>query len=115
MRAKLTIPFQPVLVPHFLKTTGLTLKSVSAFLTRWFFLISKMFEKPKVEQMSHTDEQMSLIIMDTFKWQDNEEVAKTCRENNYALIIVPHILTNKFQPLDITVNKPDKTAIKKQI
>ena len=52
---------------------------------------------------------MSLIIMDTFKGQDNDEVAKLCRKNNCALIIVPHNLTNKFQPLDITVNKPAKS------
>ena len=55
---------------------------------------------------------MSLIIMDTFKGQDNDEVAKICRENNCALIIFPHNLTNKFQPLDITVNKPAKSFIK---
>ena len=47
--------------------------------------------------------------MDTFKGQDNDEVAKLCRKNNCALIIVPHNLTNKFQPLDITVNKPAKS------
>ena len=46
---------------------------------------------------------MSLIIMDTFKGQDNDEVAKLCRKSNCALIIVPHNLTNKFQSLDITV------------
>ena len=34
--------------------------------------------------------------MDSFKGQDNEEVAKLCHENNYVLIIVPHNLTNKF-------------------
>ena len=47
--------------------------------------------------------------MDTFKGQDNDEVTKLCRKNNCALIIVPHNLTNKFQPLDITVNKPAKS------
>ena len=57
MRAKLkdiylSILFQPVLMSRFLKTTGLTLKSLPAFLTRSFFLISKTFEKPKVTQMS---------------------------------------------------------------
>ena len=92
-------------MPHFLKTTGLTLKSLSAFLTRSFFLISKMFE-------GYPDEQMSLIIMDTFKWQDNDEVAEVCRKNSCALTIVPHDLTNKFQPLDITFNKPAKSFIK---
>ena len=45
--------------------------------------------------------------MDTSKGQDNDEVAKLCRKNNCALI-VPHNLTHKFQPLDITVNKPAK-------
>ena len=54
---------------------------------------------------------MSLILMDTFKQQDNDEVAKLCRKNNCALMIVPH-LTNKFQALDITVNKPAKSFIK---
>ena len=60
----------------------------------------------------YPDEQMSLIIMDTFKGQDNDEVAKLCRKNNCALISVPHNLANKFQPLDITVNKPAKSFIK---
>ena len=60
---------------------------------------------------AYPDEQMSLIIMDTFKGQSNDEVAKLCRKNNCALIIVPHNLTNKFQQLDITV-KPAKSFIK---
>ena len=52
------------------------------------------------------------LIMDTFKGKDSDELAKLCRENNCDLIIVPHNLTNKFQPLDITVNKPAKSFIK---
>ena len=55
---------------------------------------------------------MSLVIKDTFKGQDNDEVAKLCCKSNCALIIVPHNLTNKFQLLDITVNKPAKSFIK---
>ena len=53
-----------------------------------------------------------LIIMDTFKGQDNDEVAKLCCKNNCALIIVLHNLTNKFQLLDITVNNSPKSFIK---
>ena len=60
----------------------------------------------------YPDEQMSLIIMDTFKGQENDKVAKLCCKNNCALIIVLHNLTNKFQLLDITVNKPVKSFIK---
>ena len=56
----------------------------------------------------YQNEQMSLVIMNTFKGQDNEEVAKLCCENNCVLIIVPHNLTNKFQPLDITFYKSAK-------
>ena len=59
----------------------------------------------------YPDEQMRLI-MDTFKGQGSDEVAKLCRKNNCDLIIVPHNLTNNFQPLDITVNKPAKNFIK---
>ena len=49
--------------------------------------------------------------MDTFKGQDNEEVAKLCRENNCVLTIVPHDLTNRFQPLNVTFNNPAKRFI----
>ena len=52
--------------------------------------------------------------MDTFKGQDNDEVAKLCRKNNWAVIIVPRNLTNKFHLLDITVNKPAKIFIKEK-
>ena len=50
--------------------------------------------------------------MDTFKGQGNDEVAKLSRKNNCAFINFPHNLTNKFQPLDITINKPAKYFIK---
>ena len=60
----------------------------------------------------YPNEQMSLVILDTFKGQDNEEVAKLCRENHSVLISVPPNLTNKLQTLDITFNKPAKSFIK---
>ena len=60
-------------------------------------------------------EQMGLVIMDTFKGVDNEKIIKLCRENNSALIIVPHNLTNKFQPLDIRANKPTKVLSKRNV
>ena len=49
--------------------------------------------------------------MDTFKGQDNDVAANLCGDNNYAIVKVPHNLTNKFQPIDITVNKPAKYFI----
>ena len=59
----------------------------------------------------YSKEQMSLIIMDTFKGQDNDIVLNLCKKYFYQVVIVPHNLTNKFKPLDITVNKPAKSFI----
>ena len=56
-------------------------------------------------------EQMSLIIMDKFKGQDNNIVLNLCKKHFCQVVIVPHYLTNKFQPLDVTVNKPAKSFI----
>ena len=47
--------------------------------------------------------------MDTFKGQDNDVIL--CERHMCQVAIVPHNLTNKFQPLDITVKKPIKSFI----
>ena len=49
--------------------------------------------------------------MDTFKGQDNDILKKLRAVNNYDVVIVPHILTSKFQPLDLSVNKVAKSFI----
>ena len=48
---------------------------------------------------SYSLEQHALIIMDTFKGQDNDTLKKLCAENNCDVVMIPHNLTNKFQPL----------------
>ena len=73
-------------------------------------IIFPYLEKVNVN-LKYPKEQLSLIIMDTFKAQDNEAVLELCQKNNCEVIIVPYSLTNKFQPLDITVNKPAKSFI----
>ena len=75
-----------------------TEKVISFFNKVVFSLISKMYPE------GYPNEQMSFVIKETLKGQDNEDVAKLYRENNCVLIIVPHNLTNKLQPLDITFN-----------
>ena len=49
--------------------------------------------------------------MDTFKVQDNDTLKELCSQNNCKVVIVPHNLTQKFQPLDISVNKAAKAFI----
>ena len=44
---------------------------------------------------------MSLII----KGQDNDVVPDLCQKHFCQVIIVPHNLTNRFEPFDIIVNK----------
>ena len=65
----------------------------------------------KKKELGYLEEQRSLIIMDTFKGQDNEKMKRLSTKNNCELIIVPHNLTNQFQPLDISVNQAAKKII----
>ena len=59
----------------------------------------------------YPEEQYALMIMDTFKDQDNDRLRERCSENYCEVAIVLHNLINKFQPLDITVNKAAKTYL----
>ena len=49
--------------------------------------------------------------MDTFKGKDNDRLRELCSENYCEAVIVPHNLINKFQPIDISVNKAEKAFI----
>ena len=73
-------------------------------------IIFPYLEKVKNEN-GYPEEQHSLLIMDTFKGRDNETLYNLCLENNCEIVIVPHNLTNKFQPLDVIVNKAAKAFI----
>ena len=52
----------------------------------------------------YQEEQYALIIMDTFKSQDNDRLRELCSKNYCEVVLVCHNLTNKFQSLDISVN-----------
>ena len=49
--------------------------------------------------------------MDNFKEHDNDAVKKVLKETRCLSRTIPHNLTNWFQPLDLTVNKPAKSFI----
>ena len=78
---------------------------------RLFVKIIFPYLKAKKEGLDYPKEQYSLIVMDTFKTQDNAEIKALCLKNDCELVIVPHNLTNKFQPLDISVNQKAKKFI----
>ena len=54
---------------------------------------------------------MSFIILDTFKGQDNGAILNLRKKHFCHSAIVRHNLTNKFQSLDITANKPANSLI----
>lgn len=76
-------------------------------------IIFPYLEKKK-EENGLPNEQHSLVIMDTFKGQDNDILKEFCSKNRCELVIVPHNLTNKFQPLDLSVNKAAKAFVQNQ-
>ena len=46
--------------------------------------------------LKYPEEQTSLIIMDTFKRQENDVILDLCEKHMCQVDIVPHNLTNKF-------------------
>ena len=81
---------------------------------KWVELFKKAifpYLQAKKKEFRYPEEQYSLIIMNTFKGQDNEVMKSLCNKNNCELVIVPHNLTNKFQPLDLTINQKAKKYV----
>ena len=58
-------------------------------------LFKKIFPylRSKKEELGYPKEQYSLIVMDTFKCQDNADIKKLCLKNDCELVIVLHNLT----------------------
>ena len=78
---------------------------------RLFKKIIIPYLKAKKEELGYPKEQYSLIVMDTFKGQDNAEIKALCLKNNCELVIVPQNLISKFHPLDISINQKAKKFI----
>ena len=80
---------------------------------RLFKKIIFPYLKAKKEELGYPKEKYSLIVMDIFKGQDNAKIKiiALSLKNDYELVIVPHSLTNKFQPLHISINQKAKKFI----
>ena len=57
------------------------------------------------EKMVHPKEQMSLVVKDTFNGRDNNDLREPSARNNREIVVTLRNLTNKFQQIDLNVNK----------
>ena len=57
-------------------------------------------------------DQKAMLIFDVFKGQVTEKVNSVIEENNCVIVHVPNNMTDKFQPLDLTVNAQAKQFLK---
>ena len=56
----------------------------------------------------------ALVIFDVFKGQCTEEVFKMLEDNHIERVVVPANCTDRFQPLDLSVNKPAKEFLRRE-
>ena len=59
------------------------------------------------------EEQMALLIYDTFKGHTGAEMDSLLVKNNIVSVIVPANCTDLLQPLDLSVNKPFKDHLRR--
>ena len=52
-----------------------------------------------------------MIVVDTFTGRDNAEIKALYLKNDCDFVTVPYNLSNKFQPLDISINQKVKKFI----
>ena len=70
-------------------------------------------KKTRSEMKLHED-QPALLIFDQFKGQVTEKMFQLLEENHVNIVLVPANCNDRLQPLDISVNKPVKSFLRKQ-
>lgn len=71
--------------------------------------IDSIREKLKLEK-THT----ALVLYDVFKGQTTPAIKRLLADNHVSVVMIPPNCTDKLQPLDISINKPFKDALKAQ-
>ena len=56
----------------------------------------------------------ALVIFDKFTGQGTENLLKLLQDNHIHFVMVPANCTDRLQPLDVSVNKPAKSFLRKQ-
>ena len=95
----------PISMSHLPQIIGLILKSVKIYSKKLSFHICP----PKRRSLAARNTSAPWLLWMLSKV--NEEMKRLCAKNNCELVIVPHNLTNKFQPLDISINQSAKKFI----
>ena len=63
---------------------------------------------------TRTKRQPSLLVMDSFRCHFTDKVKKEVRKAGGTTAIIPGGCTPVLQPLDVSINKPFKAAVKTQ-
>ena len=63
---------------------------------------------PYVDVNWENTEMAALVIMDNFRGQVTPSVVSLLEDNNIQVCLLPANITDRLQPLDISVNKPAK-------
>ena len=63
--------------------------------------------------LKYTKKDRSLLVLDSFRGHLTESVEKSFRKGNTVMAVIPGGCTSKVQPLDVSINKPFKTELRK--
>ena len=71
---------------------------------------------PYVEQMRQlfNEDKPAVVIMDNFKGQITEAMTELLERHRIHTCLSPANATDRLQPMDISVNKPAKSFLKKK-
>ena len=62
----------------------------------------------------YTRGEKALLLIDSFSAHESEEFMEMAKDNNVDVIIIPGGCTSKIQPLDVCLNKPFKSILRKK-
>ena len=57
-----------------------------------------------------SNDHCALVLFDVFKGQCTSKVLKKLEDNNILYVTMPNNCTDRLQPLDLSVNKPQKAS-----
>jgi len=70
-----------------------------------------LYTGAKRKELQLADDYPALVIFDNFKVQCTFEILKMLDDNQIYVVLIPPNCTNRLQPLDLSVNKPEKDIL----